>query len=280
MAMALEGLTQEQIDQYEAKLLAGVPPIEPIGNLTLRTDLVSSSGWSEELYWEIRNRLIERGLLRPGGGRGGSVLRVPSPPTLVTELKDVASLDPVIKPDEAVVMAERDLYLPMLEVIKNRWVQDYRLDSLIAEITAAQGSRQTRGKWTRPDITAASFKTYPYVPGRHFDLITFEIKPTDAIDITVIYEALGHRRASTKAYALLHIPDTDRAELETLLSEISLEAKRFGIGLVVAADPSDYDTWEELVEAVRHEPDPERLNDFLAQQVSQGFREQIIKWFK
>jgi len=34
------------------------------------------------------------------------------------------------------------------------------------------------------------------------------------------------------------------------------------------------------VEAVRHEPDPERLNEFLAVQMSQGFREQIIKWFK
>jgi hypothetical protein len=57
----------------------------------------------------------------------------------------------------------------------------------------------------------------------------------------------------------------------------NIEAKRFGIGVIVAAEPDNYDTWEEVVEAVRHEPDPDRLNEFLAQQVSQGFREQIIK---
>ncbi|MBT9517108.1 MAG: hypothetical protein IV112_10490 [Methyloversatilis discipulorum] len=277
--MALEGLTQENIDQYEAALISEIPDVDAIGNFTLRTRLVAT-GWTEELYWEIRNRLIERGVLTTGKGKGGSVRRVP-PPQAAIAPADVGAETPQDEPANLPVGAsEKDLYAPMVEVIKSRWAQDYRLDSLIAEITAAQGSRHTRGKWTRPDITVASFKTYPYVPGRHFDLITFEIKPTNAIDITVIYEALGHRRASTRAYALLHIPESERPGLETMLEEISLEAKRFGIGLVVAADPSDYDTWEELVEAVRHEPDPERLNDFLAQQVSQGFREQIIKWFK
>lgn len=168
----------------------------------------------------------------------------------------------------------------MAEVIKSRWAQDYRLDSVMVEVTAAQGARQTGGKWTRPDITVASYKTFSYIPGRHFDVITFEIKPTETLDVTVVYEALGHRRAATKAYALLHIPDNSRAELQALLDEISLEAKRFGIGIIIAAEPSNYDTWEEIVEAVRYEPDPERLNEFLAQQVSQGFREQIMKWFK
>jgi len=168
----------------------------------------------------------------------------------------------------------------MVEVIKTRWAQDYRLDSLVAEITASQGARVTGGKWTRPDITAASTRTFPYIPGRHFDLITFEIKPVETLDITIVYEALGHRRASTKAYALIHIPEGKRTELESLLDEICMEAKRFGVGVIVASDPKNYDTWEELVEAIRHEPDPERLNDFLGQQVSQGFREQIIKWFK
>jgi len=95
-----------------------------------------------------------------------------------------------------------------------------------------------------------------------------------------VYEALGHRRAATKAYALLHVPKDKETESESILDLISQEAKRFGIGVVVARDPGKYDTWEELVEAVRHDPDPERLNDFLAQQVSQGFREQIAKWFK
>ena len=272
--MALEGFSKEQIEQYENTLISEVPEAGVIGNVTLRTSL-AEKGWSEDFYWDIRNRLIDRGLLTTGRGKGGSVRRIP--PVQVPEQVDADHAQP-----QAPVVAsqERDLYQPMAEVIKSRWAQDYRLDSLIVEVTAAQGARQTGGKWTRPDITVASYRTFPYVPGRHFDLITFEIKPGEVTDVTVVYEALGHRRASTRAYALIYIPEAKRSELETLLEEICLEAKRYGIGVIVAADQNNYDTWEELVEAIRHEPDPERLNDFLAQQVSQGFREQIIKWFK
>jgi hypothetical protein len=82
---------------------------------------------------------------------------------------------------------ERDLYPPMADVIRKRWAQDYRLDSLLVEVTAAQGGKQTGGKWTRPDITAAAYRTFPYVPGRHFDLITFEIKHFEGLDVTVVY---------------------------------------------------------------------------------------------
>lgn len=68
--------------------------------------------------------------------------------------------------------------------------------------------------------------------------------------------------------------------MQPILDEVEAEAKRYGIGLIVASKPDDYDTWEELVEAVRYEPNPERLNRFLAQQVTQGFREQLVRWFR
>ena len=161
----------------------------------------------------------------------------------------------------------------------NHRAPDSGLDPVIVEITA-RGGRRADGKWSRPDVTLASYKTCPWVPGKHFDLITFEIKPAEGLDVTVIYEALAHRRAATRAYALLHIPH-DRVEAtEEIVKEICEEAKRHGVGVVVAGTPNEYETWEEVVEATRNEPDPQRLNDFLAKQVSQEFREQIIKWFR
>ncbi|HLK12881.1 MAG TPA: hypothetical protein VKW76_16015 [Candidatus Binatia bacterium] len=275
--MALEGLSEQEIAAKEEQLLTRVPNSEAIGNVTLRGQL-SAVGWDEETYWAIRNRLIERGVLETGRGKGGSVRRVvvaaPPPQVPAAPATSVAS---AAVPEAT---SERDLYAPMLEVIRSRWAQDYRLDSHIAEITAQQGARPTGGRWTRPDITLASYKTFAYVPGKHFDLITFEIKPFDSLDVTVVYEALAHRRAATRSYALVHIPDHKQAELRAVLDEVTSEAKRFGVGLLVASNPADYDTWEELVESVRHEPDPERLNDFLAQQVSQGFREQVVRWFR
>jgi len=192
--MALEGLSKEQIEQYESELLSRVPENSPIGNVSLRTQL-AELGWSEDLYWEIRNRLIERGLLTTGRGKGGSVRRVPPVPTA----EQPAEVQPAAQAAAIAPAAERDLYQPMIDVIKTRWAQDYRVDALVAEITASQGARQTGGKWTRPDITAASSKTFPYVPGRHFDLITF-VRPQRPMPFSMSQKisGLNSRRFLTK----------------------------------------------------------------------------------
>ena len=262
--------------EEESMLLDSVPLVTAIGNVSLRAAL-QRSGWTEEQYWAVRNRLIEKGVLEPGRGKGGSVRRV------VTQTDEPAT-DPIVSPPastEAIAYAaEKDLYVPMAAVIRSRWAQDYRLDEHLVEITAQQGARQTGGKWTRPDITVASLKTFAYVPGRHFDLITFEIKPFETLDVTIVYEALAHRRSATRAYALAHVPENKLQESMPLIEDIALEAKRHGVGFIVASDPSNYDTWEEFAEATRHDPDPERMNDFLAQQVTQSFREQIVRWFR
>jgi hypothetical protein len=271
--MPLTGLSEVQIADFEQQLLAQAPQEGSVGNTALQRSLqTANKDWNENLYWAIRNRLIERGQLERGRGKGGSIRRV-KPVTVVVDAP--AAAQPIV--DQ--IRAERDLYDPMCKVIKEYWSPDSGLDAVIVEITAQGGSRPD-GKWTRPDVTLASYKTYPYVPGRHFDLITFEIKPTNGLDVTVVYEALAHRRAATRAYALLHIPTDRRPALEEIVDEICLEAKRVGIGVIVAEIPDNYETWEELVEASRFDPEPQRLNDFLANQVSQGFREQIMKWFR
>lgn len=278
--LAPEGGTRKPNSiELEEELLSELRPGEVMGNVTLRTKL-ATKGWDEGQYWTVRNRLIEAGKLTTGRGRGGSVRRVTveadKEPETIPASPGNATIVTAVNP----YPTERDLYPPMSKVILNDWAKDNRLDDLFVEITAHQGAKPTGGKWTRPDITVASYKTYPYVPGKHFDIITFEIKPCDGLDVTIIYEALGHRRAATRAYALAHVPDDKRQDFDPLIEEISQEAKRFGIGFIVAADPTNYDTWEELVEADRKEPDPERLNEFLASQVSQSLREQLNKWYR
>ena len=46
-----------------------------------------------------------------------------------------------------------------------------------AERTPVTRTQGQRANGTRPDITVASFQTFPYVAGRHFDVTTFEVKP-------------------------------------------------------------------------------------------------------
>jgi hypothetical protein len=175
---------------------------------------------------------------------------------------------------------EVQLYDRILATIRSAWVLDYRSDYSIAEITAHQGRRETGGRWTRPDITLATYSTYPFVPGKHFDVTTFEVKRHDALDVTAVYEALAHRRAAHYSYVLMQVPDDAKDALETRLDDVSGEADKHGVGLVTLSVPENYETWEVWNEAERNDPDPSDVNDFLATQVSQAFKDQITRWFR
>jgi hypothetical protein len=72
--MSLDKFSDEKISDLESLLLLLVPPDEAIGNVSLRS-LLAEHGWDDEQYWAIRNRLIDRGVLETGRGRGGSVRR-------------------------------------------------------------------------------------------------------------------------------------------------------------------------------------------------------------
>jgi hypothetical protein len=279
--MSLDGLSPEEIENKQNELLAKVPASENIGNGSLRLELGST--WSEDLYWAIRNRLIERGFLETGRGRGGSVKRVApeiaEPPfgqseTNTSELpNDQLSTSPNYS-------NESNLYEPIATVLRNQWSKAQGFDNYFVEIPARQGSRLTGGKWTRPDIAVVGYKSFIYIPGRFLEVITFEVKPTYAADVSAVYEALAHRRAATRAYVIVHIPADVKADYKNVIAAIYEESKKFGIGFIVAEDPADFDTWDLALDADRFEPEPKRLNEFIAIQVTTQLKEQIVKWFK
>lgn len=248
---------------------------ESVGNISLIRDL----GWQEETYWNVRNRLVDRGDLELGRGKGGSVRRAATIEN-VAELSIREAVVDLVDETEVQLQRELDLYSAMAKVIEESWVKASGFDSAIVQITAQQGRRLTGGKWSRPDIAAVSLSTYPYIPGRHFDVFTFEIKTADSIDITCIYEALSHRRSATRSYVLLHVPAERAKDLDPVLLDVYAEGKKHGIGVITAGRPDDYGTWDQVVDPVRAEPDPRRLNDFLAVQFTGAQREQIVKWFK
>jgi hypothetical protein len=262
--LSQEPTTEEEIVEFERRLLDLVPKAEPIGNVTLLGDL----GWPESTYWRIRDRLIDAGRLIKGRGRGGSVRRVV---VAAPERQAPAA-------SSAPRTSEIELYEPILATLKSHWVKDNRIRDFVAEITAHQGRRETGGKWSRPDITLASYNTYPFVPGKHFDVYTFEVKTYDQLDVTAVYEALAHQRAAHYSYVFIAVPDDRFEAIEATLDAVRTEADEHGVGLVAMSNPSDYDTWEFLVDPVRADPDPADLNDFLAAQTTTGFKDQIVHW--
>ncbi|MEO8902407.1 MAG: hypothetical protein ABI488_10495 [Polyangiaceae bacterium] len=266
------------MDDHETALLSKIPANgSAIGN----TSVMRALEWAENEYWEVRNRLVDRGALELGRGKGGSVRRVLEPaaaPQSESSAPSASETPPNAPNTER--PSEAELYEPIKGVLEGPWVRDKRFESAIVQVTALQGRRATGGKWTRPDISVATLSTYPYVPGRHFDLVTFEVKPQDAIDVTAVYEALAHLRAATRAYVLLHVPDNLAQSLEEVVADVSSEAKKHGIGVIVMGKPDDYETWEENVEAKRFEPEPRKLNDFLAKQLTHEQLERLVRWFR
>lgn len=177
----------------------------------------------------------------------------------------------------AAVQREERLYSPLASVIQGAWARDRRANLLAVEVIARQGRRATGGTWSRPDLVSVEVLNLLYVPTKILQVTTFEVKPADAIDVQCVYESLAHRRAGTHAYVLLHVPISDQAALTELLQGVVAVARSHGVGVITFADPADYDTWEELAPAERVEPDPERLNSFIENQLPEAVKNKLAR---
>jgi hypothetical protein len=132
------------------------------GNRTLRDEFlgyVRAQGGeiTDADYWTIRDSLIEDGAVQAGRGKGGSVRRVvavaaEAPPTAEAETAIA------VKPESA-------LYDPFHAAIREGYARGNRIKCFVSAITANQGGRNTKGKWTRPDVTLIAMRAYTFLPG-------------------------------------------------------------------------------------------------------------------
>jgi len=63
-------------------------------------------------------------------------------------------------------------------------------------------------------------------------------------------------------------------------TQLHRKAKRFGVDVIVASKPDDYESWDVVVEATRIEPDPEGMNDFISVQLSASAKDEIVAWVR
>lgn len=252
------------------------------GNTALRREL----GCGEDDYWRARSLLLDDGKVARARGRGGSV-------RLLVDVDGAPAEPNALQGDtstaEAVYRREPDLYEPVRAVVERSWAIERRenaveggADSVVtASVTGYQGRRRTGGVWSRPDIVCVSGNVWPHVPGRHLEVVTFEVKPDGILDVRAIYEALSHRRVGTHAYALFHIPPGGRSDAwrdTDLLDEVVTVGRAHGVGVITVEDPSDFATWDELVEAEHAQPDPKTLDTFIKTQLSPEVKAAITRW--
>lgn len=237
-------------DADARRLLEHVPEDgSSIGNVSLMNAL----GWDATRYWAIRSTLILDGTLETGRGKGGSVHRL-------------RSEQPSTEARKSQRVREEALYEPMLKVIRDDWFSQTAEPSDFIVWKTARRGREATGKWARPDITVLARTTFPYYYGTYVDVHTFEIKPPDLFDLTSVYEALAHRRRATHSWVLAYAPKAD-VESEAVQGIVS-EAKRHGIGLIIASRVDDWKAWDTLEVAERRDPDPLAVSAFLSQEAN------------
>ncbi len=259
--MAGTNLTQGRIQEF---LVALEKMGGSCGNGSLRRQL----GWEEEFYWKVQERLVGEGRVSPGRGRGGSVR--------LTEAENTESGSATVVATTSTITKERNLYAPLKASIEGKWIKRFGLDDVIVEETHSRGAKDTGGTFTRPDITAAGIRNYVYLPKR-LEVLTFEVKPAESLSIMGVLEAIAHREAAHRAYVMFATSrdNFDSAPESERITELS---QKYGVGIVLTEKPNDVESWEITLEAIRHDPDPARLDRFLGDLPSENMKKQLSKW--
>ena len=232
------------------------------GNIALRNELE----WDADRYWMVRDLALSRDLIVRGRGKGGTVW-------LLQEEEAVEPRAP-----------ERELYEPALETIRGAWIEQSAYDDHIAKITAHRGRIRTGGTWTRPDISVLAITSYKYPPRRVFEIITFEIKPSDRVSIDGVFEALSHKQFAHRSYVLYNVTDVDDDggwNLENYQegTRILQTARKYGIGVIVASDIEEWETWNIVVEPEYSPPDPEQSDLFIGTCFEENEHQIVGEWF-
>jgi hypothetical protein len=182
-----------------------------------------------------------------------------------------------VQPD----VAEIELEAPLLDFLKIEAVKYLKLDpsQCVVENTA-RGGAYGGGRWSRPDFTLAAIRSWRFDPRRQLDLMTFELKNRAGTNVLAVHEALAHSRFAHFPYLVC-----PRALREDDRHRIRQECAEHGVGLVTfelsfpggRRQVANY-TFE--LEAVRHTPDAERVEQYLSERLSsegQAHLEKVAK---
>lgn len=252
-------MTTEEKELRKLEMLELMPKDgKSIGNVNLLKIFKSKTKLSDDFYWLIRNELIKEGLLGNGRGRGGSVFKIKAEP--VESNNNNPHKRPKIK--------EKDLYYPFYKFLENSWTKLNVLENCIIEITANQGSKDTGGKWTRPDLTIIDLKSYTFYPSKILEVITFEIKPFMSYGIESVFEAAAHTLFAHRSYLAIQYLKDD-LESDEFIEVIRKRCEMFGIGLILFKNLDDWESVVVISESKYNNPDPSEVNQFILRQISQ-----------
>jgi len=213
--------------------------------------------WDDDRYAEVRDQLLARGDIIKTKGRGGGVKAIPK-------------VAPKAEP-KAKRIKETSLYKPMAQVIGS-WLRGelgYDAHNFLTEVC---GNKRTAGlgRWSQPDIVSVGHRVFEYlIPSRYLDIISFEVKTEQNLDMTCVYEASAHLRYVNYSYLLVHGINGHSYKDKEFLEAIRNECERQGVGLIFAESEHSADTWEIDTKPTFNIPEPEKADDFVRRNFSE-----------
>ena len=92
-----------------------------------------------------------------------------------------------------------------------------------------------------------------------------------------ILEAIAHRESAHRVY-VRYAASRAKFEAATDGDRIMEVAQKYGVGIVLTEKVDEVESWEILLDASRNEPDPTRLDRFLADLPGDNMKMQLAKW--
>jgi hypothetical protein len=218
-----------------------------------------------DLYFEAIEQLAKTGTIARARGRGGSIF-------LTSAAHEAATSSPSVEESwsEARLMAPLKLYL------EAQFGQSLDLapgSTCIVADTSTKGPKS--GQWVRPDFLFISVMRFLLVPGCQVDVHSFELKAEAGGTVQAVHEALAQTRFTNFGHLVWHVPLGSKAEAK--LPEIENQCEIHGIGLILIRNPSDYGTWEILLDPKPKPTNPSTIDAFLLSRLTSIHQEQLRK---
>lgn len=173
----------------------------------------STLNLSDERYANIRQELLDEGLVEKVKGQGGGV-----------QLTRQGYKQVALPEASSSVPNEKALYAPYVDVIKAE-SEENEEPALVIDTSALRKS----GKWSNPDITKISIRKFPILRTHKILVTTYELKQWGRWNIDSVFEAASQRRFAHEAYVVL---EWAKGEDVLGLDEMVAVCSRFGVGLL------------------------------------------------
>lgn len=167
---------------------------------------------SDERYAEIRQELLQEGLVEKVKGQGGGV-----------QLTD-KGFEVALPQATSSVKNEKALYAPFVKVLEAESGENEE-PALVIDTSALRKS----GKWSNPDITKISIRKFPILRTHKILVTTYELKQWARWNIESVFEAASQRRFAHESYVVL---EWAKGEEVVGLDELLAVCSRFGVGLL------------------------------------------------